>query len=486
MLITMLITLYTSRIVLQNLGVIDYGIFNVVNSAVFLFMFLSGAMSEATQRFIVCEIGKKNKERLHEIFINCVNLHLCVSCIVVLLCETIGLWFLCNKLDIPEGRFMAAMWIYQVSIVTAVITIMSIPYNAIIVSYEKMTAFAYISIIEVSLKLAVAFIISVVVWDKLIIYAVLFCITQLLVRLVYNSYCIRTFEVARYRFSYKKSILKEMGAFASWYLVGSFLIVMNNQGVKMMLNIFFGPIANAAFGIGEQIQNAFTQFRSNLQMAINPQITKTYAVDYIEGMRSLIYASIKYSYYIFWIIALPIFLQTNYILHLWLKVVPEYSVEFVRLLLLVALIQALQNPLAVAIGAIGQLEKITKVRCFFSFLVLPLSYLLLKNGYPITTPLFLYISSMSVNYIVSIVYLDRKIDFKYWHFIRTVIVPILVTSVCSVFIVLVFSIYVQNPMFNIGLSFLVSSIVIYFWGLNIKEKMFVTNLVRKYVNVKNA
>ncbi|WP_455585859.1 MATE family efflux transporter [Bacteroides sp.] len=476
----MAVTLYTSRVILQNLGVVDYGIYNVVNSVVFIFMFLNGTMSEATQRFIVYEIGKNNTKRLRDVFVNSINLHLLISCLVMILCETVGVWFLNTQLNIPEDRKLAAMWVYQLSILTAVISIMSVPYNAIIVSYEKMTAFAYISIIEVAFKLVVAYAISVVVWDRLVVYAILLCLVQLIIRFIYTFYCVRTFEVARYEFSYDKPILKEMVSFASWFILGFLAMVMNNQGVKIILNMFFGPVANASFGIGEQVQKAFTTFRINLQTAINPQITKTYAADNTADMHALIFASTKYSFFIFWMIAFPILLQTDYILTLWLKEVPEYTITFVRLLLLVALMHALANPLSVAIGAIGQLKKITLVHCMFSLFVLPVSYCLLKRGYSYTVPLYLYLISLVINYLISILFLNNKIGLKLSAFIRIVIVPMGTIVLISSTVLYFVSSLVDNFIINIVLAILVCCISIYNIGLNSSERKFIVDIIKKY------
>lgn len=485
MFVMMAVTLYTSRVILDNLGVLDYGIYNVVNSVVFVFLFLNGTMSEATQRFIVYELGKNNKARLHKIFINSVNLHFLISCVVIILCETVGLWFFSYKLDIPKERYVAAMWVYQISIVTSVINIMSVPYNAIIISYERMRAFAYISIIEVAFKLFIAYIISVVVWDKLIVYAILLCLVQVLIRFIYNIYCTRTFDVARYKFCSDKSILKEMISFASWYLLSFIAMVMNNQGVKIVLNIFFGPVANAAYGIGEQVQNAFTTFRANLQTAINPQITKSYTINDVNGMQSLMFASTKYSFYLFWIISLPIFIQTDYMLLLWLKEVPLYTVAFVRLLLIVALMHALSNPLAVAIGAIGRLKKVTILRFICSLLVLPISYYFLKKGYSFNIPLFLYLGSLMVNYVISIIFLNRKMNFEYKIFVRKVFMPAGIVVLSSIFALYFLSLYIQNPLAIIGLSVFICCISIYCLGLSSLERKFIISMIKKHGNCKN-
>ena len=439
MFFTMLVALYTSRIILQRLGVLDYGIYNLVSTVVMIFLFLNNMLSEATQRFIIYEIGGGNKEKVNKYFINSVNLHLIISIIILLLCETVGIWLFYNKLDIPLDRRDAAMWAYQISILTSIIGILSVPYNAIIISYERMTAFAYISIIEVLLKLLIAYLISVVRYDHLIVYATLLCFVQIIIRFVYYFYCVKSFEAARYKLSYDKLALKEMISFSSWYVLGYIGLVMNNQGIKVLLNIFFGPIINAAIGVAEQVQNVLTSLRSNFQIAINPQITKSYARHDYENMQSLIFASTKYSFYIFWIFAFPIFFQVSNILKFWLGNVPMYAADFVNLLLIVALMNTLSNPLVVSIGAIGRLKKITLIQSFFSILVMPISYVLLKNGFTFVYPLYVYIIILIINYFISLLFLSRKIKLKFRRFVMKSWIPMIFVVFMSLLLSFVIS-----------------------------------------------
>lgn len=479
MLVTMLVALYTSRVILKNLGIVNYGIHNVVSSVITLFLFLNGTLSEATQRFIVYEIGKKNLKRVNSFFINSVNLHAFIAILVIILCETAGLWLVNHKLDIPPDRQTAALWVYQISVVTAVISIISVPYNAVIISYEKMTAFAYISFIEVGLKLLIAYLISVVLWDKLIIYALLLCSVQFILRFIYYFYCSRTFEAARYSFTYDKSVFREMLGFASWYLLGYVALVTNNQGIKIILNMFFGPVINAAMGIAEQVQNALNSFRVNFQTAINPQITKQYAQENISGMHALIFSSTKFSFFIFWVLSLPLFLYTKPILHFWLNKTPEYTVTFIHLLIVVAFIQALGNPLSVAIGAIGRLRKITLIQCFFSLLVLPVSYVFLHKGYSFVTPLCLYISILSVNYIINIIFLQRNTGFPCIRFLRTVWLPIGWVAILSAGGGVLLFLHVNNDVVSIISNIVSNCLLIYVCGLTRSEKQFLRNFITR-------
>lgn len=425
MFIMMAISLYTSRVLLQNLGIENFGIYAVVGSIAAIFTFLSEAFIEATQRFLLIEIGRGDTKSINKVFIDCINVHLMISFCVIILCETIGLWWLYNKLNIPEARFDAALWCYQFSVITIVIRIMSLPYNAVIIAYEKMDVFAYVSLIESFLKLAIAYVISIILWDKLIVYAILFCIAQIILRCIYGIYCFNKFEVTHYSFSFNKLSIFNIGKFAFWYLSHYISLAMNVQGSKVLLNMFGGPIANAAYGIGEQVNTALTQFRSNIQMAINPQITKSYSVNNINNMRSLINISTRYSFYILWIILLPILLQTKFILNLWLGEVPEHSVAFVRLLAMVAIINALDNPMIVSIAAIGRLKKVVSLTSCLSILAIPISYILLRHGWVIETVVQVILFTTITVYVIHIVFMKINIGLNIIKFITSSLFPIL-------------------------------------------------------------
>lgn len=287
MLLMMGISLYTSRVVLKTLGVEDYGIYNVVGGIVAMFGFINGSMSSATQRYITFALGKGDKKRLQTVFCTTLQIHVLIAGIIVLLGETIGLWFLYSKMQIPIDRMNAAFWVLQASIIDSAIKVISVPYNADIVAHEKMSAFAYISILEAVLKLAIVYVLVVFVFDKLILYAFLLLTVQILIRFCYSSYCNKHFEETKYRHIWDKALLKEMIGFAGWSMFGNLAAVLFGQGLNMLLNVFFGPVVNAARGIAVQVQIAIQQFVGNFQMALNPQITKTYATHKFESMHRL-------------------------------------------------------------------------------------------------------------------------------------------------------------------------------------------------------
>ena len=289
MLFSMIVSLFTSRVVLQTLGVEDYGIFNVVGGVITMFTFINAAMVSSTQRYLNFELAKGNSQRLRSVFNTSLQIHGLIAIAIIVLGETLGLWFVLNKLVIPESRMTAALWVYQCSILACSVNIMSAPYNADIIAHEEMSAFAYISILEVSLKLLIVYLLVVSPIDKLIAYAILTLSVQLLIRFIYSHYCHKHFEESYIEFNVNKVLFKEMSGFAGWSFFGNLAAILYTQGLNMMLNIFFGPVVNAARGIAVQVQSAVQQFVSGFQTALNPQITKNYAVGDLEQMHNLMF-----------------------------------------------------------------------------------------------------------------------------------------------------------------------------------------------------
>lgn len=380
MLLTMAVSLYTSRVVLATLGVDDYGIYNVVGGVVTMFAFLNGTISGVTQRFLTFELGTGDREKLKSVFNTAMCIHWIVAGVIVVLAETLGLWFVCNKLVIPDDRMAAAIWVYQFSILSTVVFFISIPYNACIIAHEKMSAFAYISIIEVVLKLMIVYLLMLSQYDKLIVYAILMFLVQLLIRLIYNEYCKRHFEESKYRFRVDQSIAKNMLGFTGWTLFGGFASVGMGQGINILLNMFFGPAVNAARAVAQQVDSAVQSFVANFQMALNPQIIKNYAANDLSQMRSLVFASSRYSYYLLLFLALPIVIEAPFILGVWLKEVPDHTVAFLRITMLVMLVNAVSNPLITSANATGNIKKYQMIVGTILLLIVPVAYVALRLG----------------------------------------------------------------------------------------------------------
>ena len=330
MIITMTVSLYTSRIVLKALGVEDYGIYNVVGGVISMFSILSGSLSAAISRFLTFEIGKRNFERVKIIFSTSINIQIILAFLIIILAEIIGVWFLNNKMVIPEGRLVAANWVLQCSIITFAINLISVPYNAIIVAYERMKAFAYVSIIEVILKLLIVYILLISRLDKLILYAILLLCISIIIRFIYGIYCKIHFKESNYSFVFDKELMRSMTGFAGWNFFGAGSHLLMTQGVNMLMNVFFGVAVNAARGIAVQVDGSVMSFVSNFTTALNPQITKSYASEEKGYMFSLMCAGAKYSFFLLLILSLPILFQTETILYIWLGQVPEYACNFIR------------------------------------------------------------------------------------------------------------------------------------------------------------
>lgn len=382
MLLMMAVTLYTSRVVLNTLGVEDYGIYNVVGGVVAMFGFINGSMSSATQRYITFALGKGDMENLQKVFSTALQIHVLIAAVIVVLGETVGLWFMYTQMQIPDGRMDAAFWVLQCSIVSTVVMIVSVPYNADIIAHEKMSAFAYISILEAVLKLAVVYVLLVFSYDKLILYAFLILAVQLLIRFCYSHYCNRNFSESKYRHVWDKQLFKEMTGFAGWSMFGNLSAVLFGQGLNMLLNVFFGPVVNAARAVAVQVQNAIQQFVSNFQMALNPQITKTYARGEMEDMHRLMFRSARFSFYLLFLLSLPVLFETDFILTVWLKTVPDNTVIFLRIMICTSLIYTLANPMIVANQATGKVRKYQAVCGTILLMILPVSYVCLRLGCP--------------------------------------------------------------------------------------------------------
>lgn len=432
MLFGMLVSLYTSRVILQTLGVENYGVYNVVGGVISMFTFLNGAMSSATSRYITFEIGKGNMEQLKKVFSTSLQIHAIIALLIVILGETVGLWFLMNELVIPDGRMDAAMWVYQCSIVSCVVGIMSVPYNADIIAHEKMSAFAYISVLEIILKLAIVYLLVVLPFDKLKVYAVLVLMVGLLIRYIYTRYCHKHFEESQYIHRIDKPLLKEMSSFAGWSFWGNLSFVLYSQGLNMMLNIFFGPVVNAARGIATQIQGVVTQFVTNFQMALNPQITKTYASGELDKMHSLMFRSARFSFMLLFFLSLPILLEINYILTLWLGIVPENTVIFARIIIAISLIYTIANPCVIANQATGKVKVYQAVVGGLLLLILPISYIVLKMGAPAYSVFIVHFCMESVAQFARMYMLRNMIDLPLLSYVKNIYLPIMGVVLLSI------------------------------------------------------
>lgn len=431
MLLIMAVSFYTSRVVLQTLGVVDYGIYNVVGGIVAMFGFLNSAMSSGTQRYLTFELGRGDAEKLRKVFVTSMNIHIIISAIVFVLAETVGLWLLYNKMTIPDDRFNAAFWVYQCSILSTMVMFISVPYNATIIAHEKMSAFAYISILEVVLKLLIVYLLLIGDIDKLILYAILMLAVQVVIRFIYNIYCRRHFEETRYSLMFDQPLFKEMLSFSGWNLWGNMAAVAFTQGLNILLNMFFGPAVNAARGVAVQVQHAVTQFSMNFQTAINPQITKSYATGDYSYMHSLIFRSSRFTFYLLLCICLPVFMEAEALLGIWLKEVPEYSAVFLRLILCVTILDAVANPLMISAQATGRVKIYQSVVGGILLMILPVAYVVLKLGGNPQSVFIVHLIICIIAFIVRLFIIRPMIRLSVTKYIKEVIARCFVVGICA-------------------------------------------------------
>lgn len=444
MLFMMAVSLFTSRVVLNTLGVEDYGIYNVVGGVVAMFGFINGSMSSATQRYITFALGKGDEKRLQTVFSTTLQIHTLIAAIIVLLGETIGLWFLYNKMQIPADRLDAAFWVLQCSIVSTVVMIISVPYNADIIAHEKMSAFAYISVLEVVLKLATVYMLVIFSFDKLILFAVLILVIQILIRFCYSIYCNRHFKETKYRHVWDKQLFKEMTGFAVWSLFGNLSAVFFTQGLNMLLNVFFGPVVNAARAVAVQVQSAIQQFVGNFQMALNPQITKTYAQGKMEEMHTLMFRSARFSFLMLFFISLPVLLETEFLLTLWLKTVPSKAVIFTQIMICISLIYTIANPCVIANQATGKVKVYQMVVGGILLTILPISYIVLKLGAPAYSVFIVHFCVESVAQFSRMYMLRKLINLPIRQYLLRIYLPIMATVAVSIILPVMIHMQLEN------------------------------------------
>ncbi len=481
MILLLVIGIFTSRVTLAALGISDYGIYNVVGGIVSMFVFINYAMINSTQRYVTYELGRGDQKRLSLIFSTSINIHAIIALIIIVLSETVGLWFFYNKMTIPSERMDAAFWLFQFSIISCFVNIMSVPYNALIIAHEKMSAFAYMSLLDTAMKLGVVYLLVVYDGDRLVFYGVLVLLVTIIDRVIYGQYCIRKFPESEYHFMVDKSLMKEMTSFASWNLLGNLSYVCYTQGVNLLLNVFFNPVVNAARGIAVQIQTVVSNFSYSVENAIKPQITKSYAQQDMQRMHTLIFLSAKVAFFVLLLLSLPIILEANQLLNLWLVEVPEHTVNFVRLTILTLLTESLTNPLLTAAQATGDMKKYQFSVSLLCLFILPVSYVALLIS-PIPELVFIVSIVFSISmqfvklWIVSRQISLSKILYLKEVFFRTMVV-FLLSLVLSSTLLFLMDAGIIRLIFLSLFSCVIVLLSIYTFGINKNE--------RKIVNMKS-
>ena len=486
MLFSMVVSLYTSRVVLNALGVEDYGIYNVVGGLVSMFSVISGSLSASILRFITYELGCGDKNRLNKIFSTSINIQFGLGLIIIILAETVGIWFLNAKMNISDVRMMAANWVFQFSILTFVVNLVSVPYNASIIAHEHMSAFAYISILEAILKLSIAFLIFISPIDQLVFYALLMTLTACIIRFVYSFYCKKHFKESKFQFYFSKKLLFEMFSFAGWNTIGSASAILRDQGGNILLNLFFNPAVNAARGVSIQACHAITLFAQNFMTAVNPQITKSYASGDKEYLTTLLFQSSRFSFYLLSVLSIPILIKAEYILSLWLGNVPEHSTSFIQLMILFSLNESFSYSLITAMLATGDVKNYQIIVGGLLLLNVPISYITLKLGAPPESVFIVSIVLSIASFATRLIMLKRMIQLPIKLFLLKVYLKCILVFVLSAIIPIILSYFLRNSIPNLILlctaSILSSFTFIYTFGCTANERVFIRSKISAAIN----
>lgn len=479
MMFGMLVSLYTSRVILQALGVEDYGIYNVVGGFVAMFSMISSSLSASTGRFLTYELGKGDIEKLQNVFSTSLIIHIVLVILIVSLAESFGVWFINNHMTIPEERLYSANWVFHASVISFVFSLLSVPFNATIISHEHMYIYAYVGILDILLRLIIVLLIAYVPLceDRLIWYSSLLVLVNVALQLFYIKYCRSHFIECKFKVTFYRKCFSEMGSFAVWNFIGCTASLLKDHGVNILLNVFIGPVVNAARGIAASVNTAINSFVSNFMVALNPQITKSYASQDYNYMNSLIERGSRFSYYIMLFLILPVVMETEFVLTLWLKEYPLYSVIFVRLVLVASIIDALSNTLITLQNATGRIRNYQLAVGGMLMMNFPLSLFCLKLN---ITPVSVYVVSIGVSFsclFLRLFFLERMVEkFSSMNFLRKVCFNVLVVTVLA--LILPFILHSTLPygwfrfIIVVIVCLLSSSLCILFVGCTIGERQF--------------
>lgn len=483
----MVVSLYTSRIVLQVLGVEDFGIYNVVGGVVTMFSFITGTMGSASQRFLAYDMAKGDKVVLKQTFSLIMLSYIGLAALTIILTESTAVWFLNTHMTIPPARIEAANWVLQFSILTFVFHILQAPYMAVIIAHEHMNVYAYISVVEVILKLLIVYLLQMFLFDKLILYAILMALSSMVIFIAYSYYCHRNFPESHYSYYYNGKRLKDLCSFAWWNIVGAIANILRSQGINVLLNMFFNPTVNAARGIAYQVNSAITSFYNNFYTAVKPQIVKSYAKGETETMLTLICRSSRFAYFLVLVMVMPFMFYADRILAIWLGTVPELTDIFVKTVLITALIETLSMPIVSGLQAANRIKEIQMTVSALYLMNIPISYVFLRLGYPPITPMYVNIVLILVALIPRIWIARNILHMSVSYFAKDVLLRIVIVSTLSLAIcyVLYISLLPKSGFFvilSIGVMSILSCIVSLLLGFSYKEKQYIINIVKNKFN----
>ncbi len=485
MILIMAVQLYTVRVVLSVLGSTDYGLNNVVGGIVTMFSFLSGTMATASQRYFAFEIGRNDMVQLKKTFSLTLIIYCLLGFIILLLAETVGLWFLNNKMVIPEDRMNAANWVYQFSVFSFIVTMFQVPYDALVIAREKMNVYAYVSIFEVVLKLLIVYLLSISSFDKLITYSFLTFSVTLIITSIYKSYCIRNYKESHFKFFWDKKLFKEITSYSGWNLFGALAGVANNQGINILINLFFGPTINAARGIAYQINSSINGFVQNFMTASKPQITKLYAQGNIKELNILIERTSKFSFLLLLLIVLPVGLETSFILKIWLKDFPEYTVVFVQLILINTLVDTISYALMAGAQATGKIKTYQATVGTIMLLNIPISYIFLKIGIEPYQVLYINISISVICLFFRLFFLKKLIKLEISHFLKEVVLKVFILTLVVLLIMYQLKKYLnEETLVNFIIISVLSVVLIIFFSYLLILSKIEKQLIKSFIDKK--
>ena len=488
MLLVMAISLYTVRAILDILGVVDYGIYNVVGGVVTMFAFMNRTLSTSSQRYFSVALAKNDHEDLKRVFSLNLTVFSLLGIIVVFLLETVGLWFVNNKMTIPAERMGAANVVYQLSILAMVFHIFVIPYMALVIAYEKMNIFAYISLADTILKLAIVYVLLVVPFDKLVIYGLMLMFLHILNASVYFIYCNKKYQESRYSFYWDTPLFKELLSYTGWNLFGSFSTLAKGQGLNILLNMFFNPSVNAARGIAYQVNTTVSHFFTNFYTAVRPQITKYYAQNDLNNMFKLVFRSSRMAFFLILLISLPLVIEAPYVIRLWLGQLPEFVVPFMRLILVITAVDAMANPLMTTAHATGKIALYQSLVGTMTILNVPISYVFLSLGYGPVIVFEISLVIAGANLFLRLWIVKRLVDFPVLEYIRKVFLNCLIVTVLAALIPVVVNEFVTDDFIGVlivcSLAVLSTLVATYIAGLDRNERTFVLEFAKKILKRK--
>ncbi len=483
MFITLGISLFTTRVIFQALGLDNMGIYNLVGGVISMLGFLNGSMSSASQRFLSFELGRNDESNLKKVFGLVLLIHCILACIVLVLSETIGLWFVNTQLVIAPERMLAANWVYQTAILSSLLGIIKVPFTASIMAHEKMGIYAYFSLIDVVFKLLIVYALWYIPGDSLIIYAMLLMLSGIVDFLISMIYCLWKFQECQLRFVWEKNIFKQIFSFSGWNLVGQVVIISNDQVLNIFLNWFYGTVVNGARGIALRINGIIVQFVYQFQVALNPPIVKSYASGDWVGMQLLISRGMKISFLLMMVLSYPFIIETDWVLTLWLGESPQYTAWFARLAIINTLLDSMTGPIVTGVQASGRLKRMQIYTSIALLTVLPISYFLLEIG---LEPYWVTLSNILVSFVtlyIRLSILQRNVGIGKKQLIKEAVLPCYLSAIVSIMPPLLFHFVSERNINNFVLSCIISVVssmmLSYFIGLNHSEKQFVLSIARR-------